>query len=1088
MATGLFNLKQVNQAISQGAWSGYIAPRWVEYLVVSGGGAGGADDGGGGGAGGLLAGIVTVAAGASYSVTVGAGGTAGSFPSAGGDGVASVFGSISSTGGGGGGFRSDTLFSGRTGGSGGGSSNIASGERINSGGIAVAGQGNYGGQNTLSSAYGSGGGGGAGTVGINATSTTGGSGGAGIASAITGTVVAYSGGGGGSTRSGTAGSGGVGGGGTSGVGTSNNGTAGAANTGGGGGGGAFNSSLGGAGGSGIVVVRYPGNVQFYTGGTVNYNNGYIIHIFTSNGTLAPTAPAPYNTSYQISRSLRFNSADSTYLNRTPASASNRTTWTWSGWIKFAATETQQIFVAGSDSSNRTYFVLDSAKLKFFTDLGGSSITTLTTTQVFRDSSAWYHMVYAVDTTQATASNRIKLYVNGVQVTTFDAATYQNQNTDTFVNAANAHYIGNRGFTNEQLLNGYMTEINFVDGTQLTPSSFGATSTTTGVWAPIQYSGTYGTNGFYLNFSDNSNTTAATLGKDYSGNGNNWTPNNFSVTAGAGNDSLVDSPTQYGFDTGVGGSVRGNYCTFNPLDKNSSLVVTNGNLDVTENTSNWINGRCTIGVSSGKWYVESTLTAGLFQVFGIANSLTINTGYSEGSVVGNWAYSTDGAKILNGAYTPGYGATYTTNDVIGMAFDADAGTLTMYKNGVSQGVLVSGLPANTYFPWVALNAYASSGGVATVSLNFGQRAFAYTPPSGFKALNTQNLPTPAIGATSNSLATQFFNIKLYTGNGSAGNAQSGLGFQPDFLWFKSRSAARSHGLFNAVMTRTFGLASESNTSEYTSIAGRDLASFDSDGFTVGVPENFGSTNTSGDSIVAWAWKANGTGASNSAGSITSTVSANTTSGFSVVTYTGTGANATVGHGLGVAPSMIISKSRTSTGSDGNWPVYHKSLGATDYLILNTTAATAANIGAYNNTSPTSSVFSVGTFTGTNGSALGIIAYCFAPIAGYSAFGSYTGNGSADGPFVFTGMRPAYVMIKRSSAVADWYVLDVVRNTYNAANLNLYPNLSNAEATFSALDILSNGFKIRNSDNDFNASGGTYIYMAFASNPFKTSLAR
>jgi hypothetical protein len=484
------------------------------------------------------------------------------------------------------------------------------------------------------------------------------------------------------------------------------------------------------------------------------------------------------------------------------------------------------------------------------------------------------------------------------------------------------------------------------------------------------------------------------------------------------------------------------------------------------------------MSSGKWYFESTVTSGPYQVVGIANSLTINTGYQGGSVVGNWAYSSDGAKILDGVYSPPYGASFTTNDVIGVAFDADTGTLTMYKNGTSQGTLVSGLPANTYFPWVATLS-------STVSFNFGQRPFAYTAPSGFKALCTQNLPTPTIGATTATQANKYFNIKLYTGNGSAGNAQSGLGFQPDFLWFKSRSAARSHGLFNAVMTRTFGLASESTNAEYTSAAGRDLASFDSDGFTVGVPENFNSTNASGDSIVAWAWKANGSGSSNTSGTITSTVSASTASGFSVVTYTGTGANATVGHGLGAVPSMIIVKCRNASGDI--WPVYNVSIGNTKYLRLNGTNL-AATFNSWQDTTPTSTVFYISTDTVVNTNGNTYVAYCFAPIAGYSAIGSYTGNGSADGPFIYTGFRPAFVMIKSTSFSEDWTILDATRNPYNVADEILKPNTSDSTYVFSIEDFVSNGFKLRSTGSLTNSSGNTYIYMAFAQNPFKYSLAR
>jgi hypothetical protein len=332
---------------------------------------------------------------------------------------------------------------------------------------------------------------------------------------------------------------------------------------------------------------------------------------------------------------------------------------------------------------------------------------------------------------------------------------------------------------------------------------------------------------------------------------------------------------------------------------------------------------------------------------------------------------------------------------------------------------------------------------------------------------------------------YFNILLYTGNGSAGNAKTGLGFQPDFLWFKSRNQARSHALFDAVRTRTYGLASESTNGDYTSAAGRDLASFDSDGFTVGVPENFNSTNANGDTIVTWAWKANGAGVTNTAGSITSTVSANTTSGFSIVTYTGNGtAGATVGHGLGIAPSMVIVKNRSTT---TDWLIYHVSLGATKSIAFDTAAAITSST-RWNDTAPTSTLVSIGTSAGVNGSGNSMVAYCFAAISGFSAFGSYTGNSSADGPFVYTGFRPAFVMFRNSQAVSDWWIYDTKRNTFNVMNSGLRANLSDAELTYAFIDTLSNGFKLRNTGGDGNRSGESIIYMAFAENPFKNALAR
>ena len=797
---------------------------------------------------------------------------------------------------------------------------------------------------------------------------------------------------------------------------------------------------------------------------------------------AASKTASVSGGYQISRSLRFNSADSAYLNRTPASAGNRRTWTWSGWVKRGTLGTAQwVFDAFTNASNFTAFFFNADDTFGIQYLNGATTKLLKyTTQVFRDPSAWYHIVISVDTTQTTPV--FNLYVNGTQVTAFGTNTNTvTQNTDLDVNNTVAHNIGRYGGSANYLA-AYSTEIYLIDGQALTPSSFGETNAQTGVWQPKAYSGSYGTNGFYLNFSDNSNTTAATLGKDYSGNGNNWTPNGFLVSAGVNNDSLVDSPTSYGTDTGVGGEVRGNYCTVNAVTKTSNMTLTNGNLDCVSSNTDWSQALGTIGMSSGKWYFEVTkVNAGGGALIGIAGASVVYSAstYIYQSPIGYLYYQT-GQKYNNNVDSA-YGASYTAGDVVGVAFDADAGTLVFYKNGTSQGTAFSGLTSGPYLPAILPNNTTGD-----LICNFGQRPFAYTAPSGFKALCTQNLPTPTIGATTATQAGKYFNTVTYTGNGSAGNAQSGLGFQPDFLWIKSRSAARSNALFNAVMTRTSGLISESTNPQYTSIAGRDLASFDSDGFTVGVPENFGSTNTSGDSIVAWAWKANGSGSSNTAGSITSTVSANTTSGFSVVTYTGTGANATVGHGLGVAPSMIIGKARNSALA---WRVYHTSIGAANFLALNTSDASASGA-TWNSTTPTSTVFTVGGGSNMNvDSSTTYVAYCFAEVAGYSKFGSYAGNGASDGPFVYTGFRPAFVLVKKSDSGSEsWVIVDTTRNTSNVMNSLLRPNTSDAEATATWIDALSNGFKCRETYTGLNASGGTYIYMAFAENPFKYSLAR
>jgi hypothetical protein len=401
----------------------------------------------------------------------------------------------------------------------------------------------------------------------------------------------------------------------------------------------------------------------------------------------PTGIGPVTGGYQIERSLRFNSADSAYLNRTPGSAGNRKTWTWSAWFKKTRIgSTEYIFTSGDSGVSllRSFIYFGSGNEILFIDVDASNtvLANVSSPAVFRDPSAWYHIVLALDTTQATGSNRIKLYINGVQQTlTF--STTPSQNADLAMNAASRMAIGT-DYSNSAYMSGYMTEINFINGQALTPSSFGRTNTATGVWEPIAYTGTYGTNGFYLNFSDNSNTTAATLGKDSSGNGNNWTPNNFSVTAGAGNDSLVDSPTAYGTDTGVGGEVRGNYATWNPLASNGTL--SNGNLDYSMGNTKAV---ATMAMTSGKWYTEVTVNTtsnGLF-VIGVGK---VNTALNIFSL-GVGYYADNGNKYVDGTSTS-YGATYTAGDVIGVAVNFDSNEVTFYKNNTSQGAI--SLPSST----------------------------------------------------------------------------------------------------------------------------------------------------------------------------------------------------------------------------------------------------------------------------------------------------------------------------------------------------------------------------------------------------------
>ncbi len=801
--------------------------------------------------------------------------------------------------------------------------------------------------------------------------------------------------------------------------------------------------------------------------------------------------------YEIQRSLRFNSADTAYLNRTPASAGNRKTWTWSGWVKRGRIgNVSNLFNTRGDVTDAQYFRMGfgiASPDTFFVSSFNSTTIGLETTALFRDPSAWYHVVFAFDTTQATASNRMKLYVNGVQQTAFGTANYPSQNFEAGVNTTVEHAIGRILFLSNTDFDGYMTEVNFIDGQALTPSSFGEFSTDTGVWQPKRYAGSYGTNGFYLNFSNNSNTTAATLGADYSGNGNNWTPNNFSVSAGAGNDSLVDSPTSYGTDTGVGGTVRGNYSTLNPLQQLSSLP-SNGNLFV-ETNGNVGNSaiRNTLGLLSGKWYFEVTVStnypgnwnAGVVELTGASNAITTSSGDSASKF----------AFILGGGTAPWYKKTNSTlttispsgcadGTVMSVAVDLDSGKMWVAKNNTwadsgnpsaGTNAQFTSIPSDTYL--ISAFPYKDSAGNISFNCNFGQRPFAYTAPSGFKALNTQNLPTPTIGATTATQAGKFFAPVTYTGNGTTQTIS--VGFQPDLVWIKNRANTSDHGLFDVLRGVTRRLSSNTTAVEDT-ISG--LTAFTSDGFTIG-----SDYNNNGLALMSWNWRAsNAAAVTNTAGSITSTVSANTTSGFSIATFTGNGtAGATFGHGLGVAPRMIIIKSR---GNARNWLVYHASIGATQFLQLDTTIAATTGITPWNNTAPTSSVVTLGTSAAGNESGITRVAYCFAEVPGYSKFGSYTGNGSTDGPFVFCGFRPRYIMVKGSTNSSNWTVIDTARDSYNTCTSGLYPNLSAAQSDPGAFDILSNGFKIRHVFSDSNGNGNTYIFAAFAESPQKFALAR
>jgi len=901
--------------------------------------------------------------------------------------------------------------------------------------------------------------------------------------------------------------------------------------------------------------------------------------------------------YVVERSLRFNRSDSAHLTYTPGSASSdRTKVTISAWVKKCKNNEGEysIFFGGTSSTNR-------AQLRFYTSSGfdnisfyartsGTFILQLDTTAKFRDPSAWYHIVARCDTTNGTAN----IYVNGVEETSFTTSTKPSgsQSMEFFNNSE--HQIGENGSsTSGTYMNGYMAEINVIQGQALDASYFGETDGITGQWNPKKYVGGYG-DGFYLNFSDNSGTTATTLGKDSSGNGNNFTPNNFSVSAGVGNDSVEDTPTN-------------NFPTLNPLFLNATEAAgtfSEGNLKVVTTGSEYGTALSTFSIRYGKYYWEVKQLGGSFATHGIVRGTTPNAdcfvGYDPNGKLFGFGYNQGGnIKGASGTGTTSNAnlatslATFTTNNIIGFASDIPNGTLAIYKNNTLI-YTITGINDDDWIP--AISGYTSNG---SYSINFGQQAFSYTPPTGYKKLNSANLPDPTI-----LLPNKHFDTDLYTGTGSS-LSRSAFNFQPDWLWFKSRSASgHNHALFDSVRGRAVGLSSDETYSEFTSSASNDLVSFDNDGFTLGGNQNFASVNGSG-TKVAWAWNggdtdgktytvkvvsdggnkyrfddfgtsavtldlaeggtyifdqsdssnsghplrfsttANGThaggseyttgvttsgtpgssgaftqivvaasaptlyyyctnhsgmggqantnstlGSSNFDGTTQSTAKVNASAGFSIVTYTGTGSNTNIGHGLGVAPQVVITKARSAT---SGWAVLHTvgDPNAEFRLVLNDNGGYSSYQGGnlWNDTVPTSTYFRVSSDASTNASGVTYIAYVFSEVAGYSKFGKYKGNGSSDGTFIFTGFSPAFIMVKRTDSSNMWLMMDNKRYTHNVHGVGLKADTAEAEFGWNpSKDFLSNGFKIRTSDSAENANNATYIYFAFAESPFKNSRAR
>lgn len=814
--------------------------------------------------------------------------------------------------------------------------------------------------------------------------------------------------------------------------------------------------------------------------------------------------------YKIDNSLRYRHAANPNLSKTFSSAGDRTTWTYSLWAKITTPELDtQCLLANSltsDTISRSY----NGSFSFYEISNNKYITTsFTGGTKYRDPSGWYHIVAVWDSSNATSTDRMRLYLNGERLPVSAPNGYPALNAVTGWNNNTAQYIGNTPAANAPM-DGFITEIYFVDGQALDSTYFGEYNSNTGVWQPKAYEGSYGTNGFFLKDG---------RGTDQSGNGNDWTETNFNTSTSSADtyDISTDVPT-------LTSSSAANYCILNASDvggeggatnvtisQQSGLFVAGG----TQGTSYGAGIRGSIAVNSGKWYYECVHSnyagTGNNSAFGLMRTaagpnLTPYTSNTTGGtpVIGLFHPYTSGGNLafFNDTSTYSYHSTGTPGDQMGVAFEINGSSSKIWfsQNGQwwnssyvlgsfdeNSPTLTFTQSDNEYFsPWFHPMSGSGSANKSALTVNFGQRPFAYTPPTGFKELNTYNLPDSTIEDGS-----QHFDVQLWTGTGSDRDI-TGYEFQPDIFISRLRNYATNTAIFDVVRNSGLNTYSLTNTTAAEATV-TWITSVNSDGISVtGGPTYL---NSSGYTYVGWAWKTDNTsGSTNELGGITSTVSANTTSGVSIVTWTGVGAGAnTVGHGLGVAPKFIITKTRDGSPAY-NWNSYHYGIHPTapeDYFVaLDNNAArnpyTSADL--WNRTQPTSTVFSVNHVAAAGGVGELMLAYCFAEVDGFSKFGSYVGNGSTSGPFINLGFRPRFLVVRRVTSTGNWQIFDSARDPYNPENSRLYFNLTDVESDQDSVDFLSNGFRCRDTSGDNNTSGQTYIYAAFAENPFKNALAR
>mgnify|MGYP003634233539 CR=1 FL=1 len=804
-----------------------------------------------------------------------------------------------------------------------------------------------------------------------------------------------------------------------------------------------------------------------------------------------------------------------YLTKTWGSAGNRTRWTLAWWFQLNAIATDMTFFSANDGTSDFYIRMDGTSNQNMTIVDNNASMNVNTTAMQRDT-AWYHCIISYDSNEGAEADRISIYINGVAMALTTAGdAYPSSGGETYWNNNQANEIGRRSRTTSSYANAYMTQICFLDGQSIQNSDVAV--------ADFLDTQTFGDNGsqkipkadadiaalattaagnsFCLDFASSS-----ALGNDISDEENDFTLSSIAAANQSTNTPSLAYPIMSTISFGeqppasMALTLGNNLMTYSGGDTVSYGYFSSQAILSTDNPiyfEYYVKGG-SVGGTSGR------LGAGLFeQIFDQSVGGYYGAG-GESAYFYRGALYDDGTDVISSdPFT-----TAAVGEIQNMAYKPSTGEVWIgvegtWRNGAAADSTTLNIdsPDHTitaskdYFIGMGANRAADIG-----VINFGNNGtfsgnetaggeadgnghgdFMQAVPSGFYALNSANRVAPTYQGI------DYFNPVLYAGNGTAigsgGKAVTGTGFQPDLVWIKNRDAADSHGIYDAVRGTTKQIESDTTTAETTESEG--LTAFGSDGFTVG---NLDQVNTSSENFVAWQWLgANGT-STNEVGTLTSTVSVAEADHFSIVSYTGSGSNTTVGHGLGAAPEMVII--RELPGGD-DWNVYHADAASSPgggSLRLDSTVAFVADATLYNSTVPSSTVISLGTSAETNQSSTAMIAYCFRSVAGVCKVGGYTGNGAADGPFIFTGFKPKYIIWKNADVARDWGIIDTATQTFNPGTLSsvLFANLNSADGdgtqgasgTAYDIDILAGGFKIRVGDSGPNGSGNTILYMAMA----------